>query len=77
MRWGTIYTSAHTQVFKIHYKYIKLIYVFVSAYVKIGVWIKEGPQPLFPAEPGVKNSWADPNYINRFELIQTPYFTWT
>ena len=27
-----------------------------------------GPQPLFP---------ADPNYISRFELIQTPYFTWT
>ena len=36
-------------------KYIKLIYVFSSAHVKIGVWIKAGPQPLFPAEPGVKN----------------------
>ena len=29
--------------------------VFGSAHVKIGVWIKAGPQPLFPAEPGVKN----------------------
>ena len=27
-------------------KYIKLIYVFGSAHVKIGVWIKAGPQPL-------------------------------
>ena len=35
--------------------YIKLIYVFGSAHVKIGVWIKAGPQPLFPAEPSVKN----------------------
>ena len=55
MRWRTIYISAHTQAFKIHLKYIKLIYVFGSAHVKIGVWIKAGPQPLFPAEPGVKN----------------------
>ena len=31
-------------------KYIKLIYVFGSAHVKIGVWIKAGPQPLFPAD---------------------------
>ena len=61
MRWRTIYTSAHTQAYKIHLKYIKLIYVFGSAHVKIGVWIKTGPQPLFPAEPGVKNGWADPN----------------
>ena len=37
MRWRTIYTSAHTQAFKIHLKYIKLIYVFGSAHVKIGV----------------------------------------
>ena len=36
-------------------KYIKLIYVFGSVHVKIGVWIKAGPQPLFLAEPGVKN----------------------
>ena len=64
MRWRTIYTTAHTQVFKIHSKYIKLIYVFGSAHVKIGVLIKAGPQPLFPAEPGVKNGWADPNYIS-------------
>ena len=55
MGWRTIYTSAHTQAFKIHLKYIKLIYVLGSAHVKIGVWIKAGPQPLFPAEPGVKN----------------------
>ena len=48
-----------------------------SAHVKICVWIKAGPQPLFPAEPGVKKGWADRNYISRFELIQTPYFTWT
>ena len=25
--------------------------------MKIGVWIKAGPQPLFLAEPGVKNGW--------------------
>ena len=37
------------------YIYIKLIYVFVSAHLKIGVLIKAGPQSLFPAEPGVKN----------------------
>ena len=55
MHWRTIYTCAHTQAFKIHLKYIKLIYVFGSAHVKIGVLIKAGPQPLFPAEPGVKN----------------------
>ena len=36
-------------------KYIKLIYVFGLAHVKIGVWIKAGPQPFFPAEPGMKN----------------------
>ena len=42
----TIDTSAHTQIFKIHLKYIKLIYAFGSAHVKIGVWIKAGPQPL-------------------------------
>ena len=77
MRWRTIYTSAHTQVFKIHQKYIKLIYVFGSAHVKIDVWIHVGPQPLFPAEPRVKNDSADPNYISRFETIQTPYFKWT
>ena len=35
--------------------YIKLIYVFVSCHLKIGVLIKAGPQSLFPAEPGVKN----------------------
>ena len=56
---------------------LKLIYVFGLAHVKIDVWIKAGPQPLFPAEPGMKNGWADPNYISRFELIQMPYFTWT
>ena len=56
---------------------LKSIYAFGSAHVKIGVWIKAGPQPLFPAEPGVKNGWADPNYFSRFELIQTSYFTWT
>ena len=71
------YTSAHTQVFKTREKYIELIYVFGSAHVKIGVWIKAGPQPLFQAEPGVKNGQADPNYISRFELVQMPYFTWT
>ena len=67
MRWRTICTSAHTQVFKIHLKYIKLIYVFGSAHVTIGVWIKAAPHPLFRAEPGVKNGWADPNYISGFE----------
>ena len=44
-------------------KYIKLIYVFGSAHVKIGVWIKACPQPLFPAEPGVKNGAAEPSRI--------------
>ena len=49
-------------------KYIKLIHVFGLAHVKIGVWIKAGPQSLFPAEPiRIKSG--------RFELIQTPYFT--
>ena len=38
---------------------------------------QSSPQPLFLGEPGVKNGWADPNYISRFKLIQTPYFTWT
>ena len=33
----TIYTFAHTQVFKIHEKYVKLIYAFGSAHEKIGV----------------------------------------
>ena len=54
-----------------------IIYVFDSAHVKYRVWIKAGPQPLFPAEPGGKNCWADPNKIGNSELIQTPYFTWT
>ena len=31
------------------------------------------PNTLFPAEPGVKKGWADPNSINRLELIQTPH----
>ena len=35
--------------------YMPVFTVFGSAHVKIGVWIKAGPQPLFPAEPGVKN----------------------
>ena len=72
MRWRTIYTSTFTQVFKIHQKYIKLIYVFGSAHVKIGIWIKASPEPLFLAEPGVKNDRAYPNYISRFETNQTP-----
>ena len=38
-----------------------IIYVFDSAHVKYGVWIKAGPQPLFLAKPGGKNGWADPN----------------
>ena len=41
MHWHKIFTCtfAHTQVFKIHLKYIKVIYVFGSAHAKIGVWI--------------------------------------
>ena len=58
-------------------KYVKLIYVFGSAYVKIGVWIKVGPQPLFSAEPGMKNGWAGPNYTSHFKLIHMVYFTGT
>ena len=58
-------------------KILKLIYAFDSALVKYGVWIKVGPQPLFPAESGLKNGWADPNSVSRFELIKRPYFTWT
>ena len=38
-----------------------IISAFDSAHVKYGVWIKAGPQPLFLAEPGGKNGWADPN----------------
>ena len=40
----------------------------------VGIWIKAGPQPLFPSKPA---GWADPNSISRFGLITTPYFTWT
>ena len=38
-----------------------IISAFDSAHVKNSVWNKAGPQPLFPAEPGGKNGWADPN----------------
>ena len=36
-----------------------IIYAFDLAHVKYGIWIKGGPQLLFPTEPGGKNSWAD------------------
>ena len=52
MRWGTIYTSAHTQAFKIHLKYIN---PNPNLNPNPKPWIKAGPQPLFPAESGVKN----------------------
>ena len=61
MRWNTVKIFAHT--------YIQLIYLFCSAYMKTGVWIKADPQLLFPAEPDVKNGWANPNSISRLELI--------
>lgn len=77
MHWRTMYTFSHVRGFKIHYKYIKIIYASGSAHVNLGVWIKAGPQPLFLAEPDVKNGWADPNSISCFELIQSPYFAWT
>ena len=44
--------------------------------MKFGVWINAWSTAVIPAEPGVKNSWADPKSINRFQLIQTPWFTW-
>ena len=44
--------------------------------MKIGVWIKAGPQPLFPAEPGVKNGWADPNYISCDAVLHMNLILW-
>ena len=44
--------------------YIKIIYAFVSAQLKYGVWIKAGLQPFFPAESG------GINWLSRSELNQ-------
>ena len=44
--------------------YIKIIYTFVSARLKYGVWIKAGLQPFFPAESG------GINWLSRSELNQ-------
>ena len=44
--------------------YVKIIYAFVSAQLKYGVWIKAGLQPFFPAESG------GINWLSRSELNQ-------
>ena len=58
--------------------YLTEICTFGSAYMNFGVWINAGPQPLFPAEPSIKNGWADPDSVSYFVLFQTsyPYFSW-
>ena len=44
--------------------YIKIIYAFVSAQLKYGVWIKAGLQPFFPAESGGIN-WLSRSESNQ------------
>ena len=51
----------------VKYIYHKNLCICVgSAQVKLGVRITAVPQPLFPAEPAVKNGCADPDAISCF-----------